>query len=422
MFVSMVIYLTFVNPINALLVTIYIIPFLKLGFTLGSFQVSPGDVLLVLGGASYFVKEVFLSREKPHSIPSISFLLLFSGFSVISAFGGYSPVEADLLQTLGFLILIPLYICNIVKSITDIDRCLNAIIGSGVISAILIILESQTSSTRAYGVLGEPNTSGAFLVLSMAIALAKLVFEKHQVKKLFFFGANILLVYASILTSSRGSWLGIAGLILALSIFLRPGLILQTYGAMLLSFFTLQQFIPEEFWTRLSTVDQTDNENLGMRPRQFESAFEVIRREPLFGSGVGNLYFYTYMLKDEVPNIFFVGLVHNLFLQIAAERGLPAFLFFCFYLINGLVISKRLFKEFASHQGFQTLFLGVFLAIVGFILVNQSAVFLFRGPGGLMGVIWGLFAGAIVIKDSYLNQEEQTQDKNPAPSLLTIPT
>ncbi|MBN1354419.1 MAG: O-antigen ligase family protein [Candidatus Omnitrophica bacterium] len=183
--------------------------------------------------------------------------------------------------------------------------------------------------TRAVGFLGHSNALALFLNawLPLLILYASGI-ERSATRLLCFlsFGAGII---ALVLTFSRGGWLTFA-----LSSFLILGFFLRGRISSRLSRFI--RFIPGIALVLLLLVipfspyihdrlSRDDYEAAESRIKLAKTAFEIIKEKPVTGVGLGNyrLAVPSEPYSDELPPP-----VHNIYLKIAAELGIPAAVLF----------------------------------------------------------------------------------------------
>ena len=198
---------------------------------------------------------------------------------------------------------------------------------------------------RVQSYFDNPNTFGEFLVMLLPLALAlALCSEKRRGKILAgavcFFGVAALLM-----TYSRAAWVGFAlsvGLmVLTLRPTLLPGLIALCIVAI--------PFLPSAVWTRILTITNFNDTTTSSRFPLYEAAFNLIRRAPLDGAGLGSDVVRQY-IKDfrlyhgSAPFVH----AHNLYLQVCIETGLlgvTAFLASIFWAV------KRGFRAVTNAKG-----------------------------------------------------------------------
>ena len=142
---------------------------------------------------------------------------------------------------------------------------------------------------------------------------------------------------ALILSFTRSAWLGAAAGFAAVSLLLPRQVILKTVVPMLIIALPFSGLIYHRFAVSAETP------NFGPDVARVElrkAGLQMIREHPLLGVGPEQIAKeFRRLHAGERPPNYFYGHLHNTFLQIAAERGLPCFatfLWFLFELYAGL--------------------------------------------------------------------------------------
>jgi len=197
------------------------------------------------------------------------------------------------------------------------------IITVGALSATLgiiqyLILNFDHLGRRPQGVLGLYMTYSGLLMLVLCAAVSRVMFAKHHRA----WAALVLpgLVFALLFTFTRSAWVGACvgiGLLFLLRDFRLLGLLPVVLGLFL-------AFAPAALTARLySTFSLTDPSNMD-RVAMMKSGFHIIKDDPLTGVGPDMIIqvYPGYRDKSAVNQL--NPHLHNVPLQIAAERGLPA--------------------------------------------------------------------------------------------------
>lgn len=187
--------------------------------------------------------------------------------------------------------------------------------------------------SRVSGTFGHPNSLAGYLVMLVLINLALFWAPLSERVKLALWPTLLLLSTALILTFSRAGWLalGIAGMFTLYLCFFRwikhRGLSLLLSLALLTVFFIVSVGLITPLRQRLFLEDYGAART---RIPLAEVALNIIGHHPWLGIGLGN---YTMAAPDydttpEGISYEFPRPVHNEFLLIAAEQGLPALILF----------------------------------------------------------------------------------------------
>ena len=178
---------------------------------------------------------------------------------------------------------------------------------------------------RVFSTLENPNLLAGFLVTMMAIG-ASMGYKATTIKgRVILFGLVLMLGTCLVLTYSRGAWLsllaviGVYGMLCNRKIFwlliLLPVAVLCGHDAIL-----------ERI---MSIINPTDTSST-LRMALWESTIAMIMDKPLLGIGWGSYWLvypeYDFFLNNANVKIFHA---HNMYLNIAAEIGIPGLL--CFY-------------------------------------------------------------------------------------------
>ncbi|TAK21016.1 MAG: hypothetical protein EPO26_16130 [Chloroflexota bacterium] len=167
----------------------------------------------------------------------------------------------------------------------------------------------RTDTMRAIGTSIDPNVYGALLLVCGVLALGQ-AYESRGQRRAVAVLALAPILYALLLTLSRGSWLGFASGALLLTMLRRPRLlwlipIVGSFGVVLFS--TQLARFAEHFMKAVFARDQAT----GMRLGEYKDAFNLIQQNPLLGVGFGG-----------APSVdLYIG-VSSTYLLVAEEMGL----------------------------------------------------------------------------------------------------
>jgi O-antigen ligase len=197
--------------------------------------------------------------------------------------------------------------------------------------------------TRVRGTIGYPNQFGAWLALQIPIAVSLFIFELGTRKKLFYGGTAVLGIFGLLLSFSRSAWAGLLGsglvflLILARKRLLKAryvltiGLAMAFVGVLLVVFW-------DTIMLRFETGD-TGKYRLIM----MEIAYDLIKENPLFGVGLNNYNFH------QVELFRYWNPVHNEYMRLAAETGIPGLIFF---MVIAIMCLKESYKMLQARDRF----------------------------------------------------------------------
>lgn len=345
----------------------------------------PLIVLLLLGFSSNKKFRFYISQV---SLPAIGIVIwgLICVFSAADYGLAISEWTRVLRAYLTFLCIV-----NYTKTREDIKTIISGLFAGLAFQSLLGVyqwrygplglsfLEEIGYSWRAAGTFIHPAMFGDYLILLLPIVLRLFMFNKTQEKKLtrgygllFFLGIGALMG-----SYARGPWISFGGSVAIMFIFsirrkrFRPKL--KGVLALLLLFFIIFAIhygptIREQF---------TDKDRKGaaqVRIPLNKVAIRIIKDHLFWGTGLGNYTLLTpqYAQFEATPEHSYRDLlqhVHNSYLLIAAETGLPGLLFFLGFIV---LLFKSGFKVIKSRNtyisnigiGILTGYLSVLLAFL----------------------------------------------------------
>ncbi len=174
-----------------------------------------------------------------------------------------------------------------------------------------------------------------------------------------------------LLTLTRGAWVA-AGVSFAIVVLLRARRWLPVYLAALLVFGLLfGSFGPETWKQRIASIADPRDESNYDRLSMLQAGLFMISERPLFGVGPGMVKQRYPIYRHPTAPRFRASHLHNSFLQIAAERGLSSLAAYLWLMAAGIALAYRGYRRGGGARGEQAdLYLGVFLALVGFNLAG----------------------------------------------------
>jgi O-antigen ligase len=191
-----------------------------------------------------------------------------------------------------------------------------------------LILNFDHLGRRPQGVLGHYMTYSGLLMLVSCAAVSRVMFAKHHRA----WAALVLpaLILALVFTFTRSAWVG-ACVGIGLLFLLRDFRLLGLLPVVLALFLA---FAPASLTSRLySTFSLTDPSNVD-RVAMMKSGFRIIKDDPLTGVGP-NMVIQVYPhYRDKSAVNQLNPHLHNVPLQIAAERGLPALAVWIWFIVT----------------------------------------------------------------------------------------
>lgn len=314
---------------------------------LGSgYLISPTTlILLFLIPASLFTKKSYRFEKAD------VFLMLFYLWTIVSFF--LWPLQNVFLGLLQLSELMLVYYVLRIHLSYDIHRAISLLLISMIVFQTLIggiqivlqrpygtVAESVNVETpygivasedenvyRVTGTFAHPNLFGAFL-----LALSPFLFYYPFTRKL---GSLIKLLFglSLVFTFSRAVWIFFISFLLY---FWRR----KKQWMIGIAGLTVVLLLSSVISGRLTSIPQAFEEggSMSVRFKLFEEGLTIVKEFPLFGVGLNrSLEYYAYTPVTDIftirkPDAFYK--IHNTFLEIATEIGLPGLLFFILFLIN----------------------------------------------------------------------------------------
>ena len=232
-------------------------------------------------------------------------------------------------------------------------------------------------SLRMFSLFPDSHSFPIFLLLGLpavfAVALRKIAGTQNSLKTMFFTRASLLIVFvpiiflAAILSGTRGIWvagLGVLGVVLGIFwLMKRQGAgewqkdIFKYVASYLAIFFLLfgaayyiiasDQFQVSKsdaamFGKRVRSVLDISETSNARRIEIWKASLRSIIKHPLLGVGIGN---FPVVVGEDLARAKAGSSAHNLYLNIAAEMGIPALIFVLWFFWLLLVKAYKNFLE-----------------------------------------------------------------------------
>jgi O-antigen ligase len=358
----------FYRPSVSLAVLAFTYPF-DLHTAVGPVKVTTSAALMVIIALALVVRGILYDRPAWRSTALDVPVLLFAGATLLSIGGSGGHWEfqgVGLLKAAGGFAIF-FIATQTLRTKEEVWLVVGAVLASGLIqgaSTIVSILNGSfalSSGARARGTFLDPNLFAGYLVLLIPLGLAVAATLRKWWATAAFMMATLAVEVALFATLSRSGLLGLIGAT-ALLLLLWPEcrryvLFMSASAAVLVLAFGL--------WAplggRLGPGADSPLHELASRWAIWTVALQIILHHPL-GVGVGNFgYSFSSYAGVEVSH------AHNLFLNIAAERGFLG-------LVAFVIMLAALFRSLRSglrhvRGGFdQALVVGVTAAFGGFLL------------------------------------------------------
>jgi O-antigen ligase len=287
-----------------------------------------GANLLVIPGLLWLVIAIREGR-RPDVPPFFVPLMVLAAWTLVSCAFSLDPLESfTRSRQLLLYCIVPMSV-RLLRG-ERATTALNVIIALGAAGALVGIVEYAALgfddiNHRPRGTLGHYMTYSGLLMLVVCAAAARLIYYRKE----WIWPAIAVpaLLVALIVTESRNAWLGAAVGISALLAMRNARLVLAVPVAALLLVLASPAIVQHRLHSIVDLHDATNRDRIAM----LRSGIRMVEDHPLFGVGLNLVprVYPQYRTADAVDPAGAVGTqtrahLHNVPVQIAAERGLPA--------------------------------------------------------------------------------------------------
>jgi len=220
---------------------------------------------------------------------------------------------------------------------------------------------------RATGTIGDPNYFALIMICIIPFCLLLGDLSKSWVTKIFYYSCFILMVYAIILSSSRGGTIGFL-LSFALILIVKKNKLIWVIAIFFIGIF-LYNFIPLYYYERLSTLFTFRESSLMQRTDLLLTGLLMFKENPIFGVGIGNFPLISSIMAEGAA--YGKGLVaHNLYINILGETGLLGGGVFLIIMIHTYInLKKILYSSFTSKE-IKEITLAIFISLTGLLITS----------------------------------------------------
>ena len=383
---------------------------------------------LFLGLAILFTVVSFFGEHRGlgrfHIGPFFLFILLFVGWSVLSAIVGPTPIKSLLVLKEEWLFLMIPIAAYLAIDEKRIKILMTALALSAIIVSLYAVFQHFTghdlyhggmlvpapsgSGYRVSGFFSNRMTYGNFFAVAAMLFLGMAPFAGKWSRKALFYAAFFLAALTTVFTYSRGSIVVLAiGIVLFIIISTRKHL--KTIILLLAAFTIVILAVSPDILSRYSTSAQTEWEGkyAGSRLSIWRTAGRMIEKYPVFGVGQGNFEnrYQSYRDKDS-DRIY--GHAHNDVLNIAAYAGIPAALFYLGFWAVILICMVTVLRKLKENRFIRGAVIGIFLGSMAFLMTSTyEATFADEEIRLFLMALWGVFWGALTaVKPGGLEAEK----------------
>lgn len=256
-----------------------------------------------------------------------------------------------------------------------------------------------TLKTRAFSTLQNPNLLAAFLLMIMSLA-GGIFFSTQKLRlKLPLLGIGAVALLCLVFTYSRGAWVSLV-IITVICGFLFSRRILWLLGPALLVIGFLAR---EEVINRVASIFNPTDTSAVLRMALWESTWGMISDHPVTGIGWGAYQFvypqYDFFIQNPDTVIFHA---HNMYLNIAAELGLPGITLFLLIVMTHMFIGFKALRC-ASAEG-RGVVMGLIAIIIGVLVNGMTDYAMFNIE---ISMIFWLFAALLCVFSRITLNEKQ---------------
>ena len=201
---------------------------------------------------------------------------------------------------------------------------------------------------------GNPNDLALTLNLVLPLTVALLFITKRPLWRVVLIAIIVLDLTAIVLTFSRGGFLTLAlsaGIVLwRITRRVGPKYAFAAAGLLLL----LAPLVPSSYYARLATITDVEADatnSAEVRQEDIVVALGYIARHPVIGSGIGN----NELAMNEARGARWAA-VHNAYLQVGMELGLPGVILYVLVVVGTLKAVGRVVQRTRSDPAHRELF------------------------------------------------------------------
>ena len=306
----------------------------------------------------------------------VNLVLVFCLMGLLSVPLAINPQEAwaEFSSTFVRCVVIFVVMVNVVRTESRLKGLLFLAMGAGIwlsVQAIndyrlgLLTVEGYRAAGRGTGIFGNTNDMALHLVTVLPISVALFFGSKGIARKLVYGACAAMMIAATVLSYSRGAFIGMLVALLFIAWKLGRQRRLEIVFALLGFAGVIVLLAPDKYGSRLLSifVPSLDPEGSAdsRRGELFRSIY-VALRHPLLGIGMGNYQ----------PEMSYKGLVtHNSYTQVASEMGMMALACYTMFIVTPLRKLGQMAREtFDTRRDspFYYLTLGLQASLVAYLI------------------------------------------------------
>jgi O-antigen ligase len=332
------------------------------------FSIAIAQIWLGLSAAAW-VTMLSVERRRPSAPPWMLPLLLYAGWTLVSAASSPDPASslADCKQLI-LLLLVPL-----TYEIVDEESAValsTIVLGAAAASAVVgigqySILHYDNLGQRPRSTLGLYMTFSGLMMLALCLALARVLFmTRARLWPALVIPALSVVIALSL---SRNAWVGAAAGVALLLVLRDVRLTALLPLAAGIFFAAAPDTILNRFYSIFDLQDLTVSDRFAM----LRAGVEIVRDYPVMGVGPNMIERVYPLYRDSGAVLETTSHLHNVPLQIAAERGLPALALWVWFVAAVAIGAIALFRSAPLEGSKRFLSAGALAALAAMVAAGM---------------------------------------------------
>lgn len=340
-----------------------------------SWFTSMAMVLALMTLGIYLPSQIALEGNLTARPREVNLLLLLTVTALLSIPMALSPGEAWATFNDTYLkaVLMFIVMVNVVRTEARLKGLIWLSLGVGVLLSLNALdnYRAGNFTVEGYRVQGDlggmfsnPNDMALHLVVMVPLAVALLLSARHIAAKLFYGTCALLMVAGTVVTFSRGGFIGLVfgAAVLAWKLGRRNRLAVILVSVLVLGAFLA--LAPGSYGMRVLSLFDSNLDPVGSSSARRElliRSVKVALLNPVFGVGMGN--FHIKSIHEQVS--------HNAYTQVAAEMGVTALALYTLFIVTPLKRLRQIEREtFDKRHGshFYYLTIGMQASLVTYMV------------------------------------------------------
>jgi putative inorganic carbon (HCO3(-)) transporter len=354
-------------------------------------QIGPGKLAAGELSAILIFLVWILKKRRLKVDTLLIFNLLFIGCGFLSIINTPNLLTSlkEIFQMTVYFIMIYLVIINNVTNNEQIKRLVLAFLIGGFLVAFIGVVQYIVGNARTFSIFYNPNVFGGFLALVLPLIIT--LSNNFKMK-----AVGVVVFMGLLSTMSRGSVLGASLANILISLLGKKLQILYKTVIFFLFAIILVGGLGRFLYMKNRIFD---SHTTNVRISLWQASWRMISSHPLTGVGIGtyaeNLPFYAPQGTEMQDT------AHNLYLNIAAEMGIPGLLVYLSILV---IILSRAIKNHQTlkDEYLKCLNLGLLGGVIAFSVSNLFTPLMLRGVAIPLWIFIGLITVISKMKDEKL--------------------